>query len=234
MTGSASDRHNHREQVAVIGSGIAGLTAAYVLQRRYDVMLFEADNRLGGHAHTHEVADVEIRDDADDVRTVAKVVVATHSDQALRLLADPTPAEAAVLGAIPYSVNETVLHTDTALLPSTRAAYSSWNYLLPSRTRGSADRAVVTYAMNQLHHLTTPVEYLVTMNATDRIDPATVIDRMRYEHPAYTAESVAARSRLATLTTARTAFAGAYHGWGFHEDGCASGVAAAAAFGVTW
>jgi predicted NAD/FAD-binding protein len=192
---------------------------------------------------------VEIRDDADDVHTVAKVVIATHPDQALRLLADPTPAEAAVLGAIPYSVNETVLHTDTGLLPSTRAAYSSWNYLLPSCTRrstppspptprprpdGSADRAVVTYAMNQLHHLDAPVEYLVTMNAADRIDPAAVIDRMRYEHPVYTLESVAARSRLAELATDRTAFAGAYHGWGFHEDGCASGVAAAAAFGVTW
>jgi predicted NAD/FAD-binding protein len=184
---------------------------------------------------------VEIRDDADDVQTVSRVVVATHSDQALRLLADATPAETAVLGAIPYSTNETVLHTDTRLLPKARAAYSSWNYLLPSCTRhgeaapsGTADRAVVTYAMNHLHRIDAAEEYLVTMNAADRIDPARVLDRMVYEHPVYTPESVAAQARLPELTTARTAFAGAYHGWGFHEDGCASGVAAAAAFGVTW
>ena len=88
--------------------------------------------------------------------------------------------------------------------------------------------------MNHLHRLDASVEYLVTMNAADRIDPARVIDRMRYEHPVYTPESVAAQARLTELTTARTTFAGAYHGWGFHEDGCASGVAAAAAFGVTW
>jgi predicted NAD/FAD-binding protein len=438
VTGSATGRGSDREQVAVIGSGIAGLTAAYLLQRRYDVLLFEADPRLGGHAHTHEVADsgrilsvdsgfivhnrrtyphlirlfeelgvgtqptemsmsvrcegcgleyagakgpsglfatparalhpaflrmllevrrfhrearelvtatprpaasgitlreflraghysgyfadhfilplvsavwssgretaerypaaylfqflnhhgmlavsgsprwrtvtggsktyvdravknlhavhlstpvrtvtrtgdlVEIRDDADEVHPVAKVVVANHSDQALRLLADASPTEAAVLGAIPYSVNETVLHTDVRMLPSKRAAYSSWNYLLPSCTRGRgsghghADRAVVTYAMNHLHRFDAAQEYLVTMNASERIDPAAVIERMVYEHPVYTPESVAALARLPELTTARTAFAGAYHGWGFHEDGCASGVAAAAAFGVTW
>ena len=76
--------------------------------------------------------------------------------------------------------------------------------------------------------------YVVTLNATDRIDPATVIARMDYEHPAYTPESVAAQHRLPGLNDDRLAFAGAYHGWGFHEDGCASGVRAAAALGVTW
>jgi predicted NAD/FAD-binding protein len=79
-----------------------------------------------------------------------------------------------------------------------------------------------------------PTNYLVTMNATARIAPERVLARMMYEHPVYTPQSVAAQSRLPLLNTATTAFAGAYHGWGFHEDGCASGVAAAEAFGVTW
>jgi predicted NAD/FAD-binding protein len=77
-------------------------------------------------------------------------------------------------------------------------------------------------------------DYVVTLNGGDLIDPATVIARMTYEHPVYTPESVSAQALLPRLTNTRTAFAGAYHGWGFHEDGCASGVAAAAAFGVEW
>ena len=168
------------------------------------------------------------------------MVIATHADQALRLLADPTEAERAVLGAIPYSRNETLLHTDAELMPRARAARSAWNYLLAgcAKRPANADRtgqaAVVSYDMNRLHRLDEPANYLVTMNATERIRPERVLARMMYEHPVYTPESVAAQSRLPLLNTATTAFAGAYHRWGFHEDGCASGVAAAAAFGVTW
>lgn len=196
---------------------------------------------------------VRIVDDAGDEHSADRVVIATHADQALRLLADPTEDERAVLGAIPYSRNETLLHTDAALLPKARAARGSWNYLLagcakrplPSRAgdgrgdgagtgAGTGQAAVVSYHMNRLHRLDEPADYLVTMNATERIRPDRVLARMVYEHPVYTPESVAAQSRLPELNIGRTAFAGAYHGWGFHEDGCASGVAAAAAFGVTW
>jgi len=92
----------------------------------------------------------------------------------------------------------------------------------------------VSYWMNELQRLEEPVDYLVTLNASTRIDAASVLRRMVYEHPVYTPESVAAQRRLPELTTGRTAFAGAYHGWGFHEDGCASGVRAAEAFGVRW
>ena len=191
---------------------------------------------------------VLIRDDADMVQEVDHVVIATHPGQALRMLADPSDAESAVLGAMPYSVNETLLHTDTSVLPRARGAVGSWNYLLKSCGSGSAapaarsggaadraaDRAVVTYHMNRLHRFDEPVDYLVTMNAADRINPEAVLDRMVYEHPVYTPSSLAAQARLPELSTDRTAYAGAYHGWGFHEDGCASGVAAAAAFGVAW
>jgi predicted NAD/FAD-binding protein len=179
-------------------------------------------------------------DDAGEVHTADRVVIATHADQALRLLADPTADERAVLGAIPYSRNETLLHTDAALLPRARAARGSWNYLLAACAKRGSDSgspgqaAVVSYHMNRLHRLDEPTNYLVTMNAAELIQPDRVLARMMYEHPVYTPESVAAQSRLPLLNTATTAYAGAYHGWGFHEDGCASGVAAAAAFGVTW
>ena len=185
---------------------------------------------------------VSIRDDAGTTHHADRVVIATHPDQALKLLHDATNDEREVLGAIGYSRNETVLHTDASLLPRSTAARSCWNYLVPScRTGTRADRglsagerALVTYHMNRLQRFDAERDYLVTLNATEAIDPASVIARMVYEHPIYTPESVAAQARLPHLNTTRTTYAGAYHGWGFHEDGCASGVAAAAAFGVSW
>jgi predicted NAD/FAD-binding protein len=88
--------------------------------------------------------------------------------------------------------------------------------------------------MNRLQGLSSPQDFLVTLNARDRVDPDAVLAVMDYEHPIYTAESVAAQSNLASLATSRTVYAGAYHGWGFHEDGCRSGVEAARHLGVTW
>ncbi|MGW5070390.1 NAD(P)/FAD-dependent oxidoreductase [Streptomyces cyaneofuscatus] len=161
------------------------------------------------------------------------VVIATHPDQALRLLADPTDAERATLGAFTYSRNPTLLHTDTTLLPRSRGARASWNYLMPS-CAADADRVTVSYDMNRLQRLDAPETFVVTLNGSDRVDPGSVRARMVYEHPVYTPESVSAQARLPSLSGAVTAFAGAYHGWGFHEDGCRSGAEAAAALGVTW
>ncbi|MFE5140587.1 NAD(P)/FAD-dependent oxidoreductase [Streptomyces fagopyri] len=160
-------------------------------------------------------------------------VIAVHPDQALRMLADPTEAEREVLGAFRYSRNTTLLHTDTALLPRARGARASWNYLMPSCDAG-ADRVRVSYDMNRLQRLDAPENYVVTLGGEDRVDPDRVLARMVYEHPVYTTESVAAQTRLPELDSPVIAYAGAYHGWGFHEDGCRSGVAAAAALGVTW
>ncbi|HET7476328.1 MAG TPA: FAD-dependent oxidoreductase [Dermatophilaceae bacterium] len=176
---------------------------------------------------------VDITDQSGAVATYDKVVIATHADQALALLADPTDAEVSTLKAFTYSPNLTVLHTDPSLLPRAGQAKASWNYLRTSCT-SLRDPTVVTYWMNRLQGLEASQDVLVTLNAADAIDPATVVATMRYEHPLYTAESVAAQARLATLTTDRTAYAGAYHGWGFHEDGCRAGVEAARAFGVSW
>ncbi|MFE2423306.1 NAD(P)/FAD-dependent oxidoreductase [Streptomyces hokutonensis] len=161
------------------------------------------------------------------------VVVATHPDQAIRLLADATPGEKEVLGSFRYSRNTTLLHTDTGLLPRARRARASWNYLMPACSTGS-DQVRVSYDMNRLQRLDAPETYVVTLGGQDRVDPERVLARMVYEHPVYTPESVAAQARLPGLNTSVTAYAGAYHGWGFHEDGCRSGVLAAAALGVRW
>ncbi len=174
--------------------------------------------------------EVRVRDDADVERCFDRVVVATHAPDALRLLFAPTAEQVSVLGAFRYSPNETVLHTDTSVLPRAEGARASWNLL---RVPGES-KVLVSYDMTRLMRLPGTETYVVTLNATDRIDPSKVIARMDYEHPAYTPESVAAQHRLPGLNDDRLAFAGAYHGWGFHEDGCASGVRAAAALGVTW
>ena len=180
------------------------------------------------------VADgVEILDDCDSVVHFDAVVIATHPEQALAMLAEPTQAQREVLGAIGYTVNPTMLHTDVAVLPTARRAQASWNYRLPSCT--SAPTTVnVSYNMNRLQRLETPQTYVVTLNDTGAVDPGRVIDRMVYAHPVYTTDSVNAQKRLPELSDDVIAFAGAYHGWGFHEDGCRSGVDAAASLGVRW
>jgi uncharacterized protein len=163
----------------------------------------------------------------------AHVVIATHADTALDLLAEPTAAEREVLGAFGYSRNHTVLHTGDSILPAARRARSSWNYLMPSCATSSAD-VVVSYDMNRLQRLETTTPYVVSLNATDRLNEDSVIDRMDYEHPIYTIDSVTAQRRLPELNDGVLAYAGAYQGWGFHEDGCRSGVEAARSLGVEW
>ncbi len=176
---------------------------------------------------------VEILDEDGQQHRRDVVVVATHPDQALRLLGDPTENERSVLGAFSYSRNETLLHTDTKVLPRAENARASWNYLMSSCGQ-RVDRVQVTYWMNKLQQMDEPVNYLVTLNSNSRIDQDKVLDRMVYDHPLYTPTSVAAQRLLPALNTGRTAFAGAYHGWGFHEDGCAAGVRAAKSLGVDW
>jgi uncharacterized protein len=160
-----------------------------------------------------------------------QVVIATHSDQALALLADPSEAEREILGAIPYRRNETVLHTDRSLLPRRRAAWSSWNFHLGERP---ADGSTVTYWMNNLQRLRAEREYLVTLNRSDAIDPAKVLRRLVYDHPVYTREGVRAQGRYAEIGgVRRTHYCGAYWGWGFHEDGVRSAERACAAIAAS-
>ncbi len=176
---------------------------------------------------------VEIRDEGDETRAFDHAVVATHADEALGLLAEPTCAERDALGAFAYSENETILHTDGSWLPRHARARASWNYHLPA-CRGDAAAVQVSYDMNRLHRLDEPLDYVVTLNGGAQIREEDVVARMHYTHPIYTRESVGAQARLPALNDGTLAFAGAYHGWGFHEDGCASGVHAAESLGVTW
>jgi len=157
-------------------------------------------------------------------------VVAVHPNQALLLLDDPTPAECSILGAIPYATNHAQLHTDESVLPRHRGARASWNYLI---TPDNAD-VIVSYDVSRLMRINADRRYLVTLGGHDRVDPASVIAEMAYSHPLYTPESVAAQRLLPTLDDDRVVFAGAYHGWGFHEDGAASGLRAARRLGADW
>ena len=158
-----------------------------------------------------------------------QVVLAVHSDVALALLADPSPAEARVLGSIPYQRNEAVLHTDTRIMPRRRAAWASWNYHLSDE---QADRTTVTYHMNRLQSLAADREFMVTLNRTEAIDPDEVIRVIDYAHPVFTPEGVRAQERWNEISgVRRTHYCGAYWGWGFHEDGIWSALRVSEALG---
>lgn len=186
---------------------------------------------------------VEVRAASGEALDFDAAVIATHPDQALRLLDPPTREERSVLGAFEYTRNEAVLHTDARLLPSRAAVRASWNYSLDCRAldrRASGtgpSGARISYYLNRLQGLPRGDghrDYVVTLGGRLDVDQDRVVAVTDYAHPAYTRESVAAQRRLPGLNTAVTAFAGAYHGWGFHEDGCRSGLEAARALGGAW
>lgn len=161
-----------------------------------------------------------------------RVVLATHADEALTLLGDPSEAEFEVLAAFSYSANRTQLHRDHSVLRPLRSERASWNFSL-SACDENADEVRISYWMNRLQGHPEVDPLVVSLGRRD-VDPDLVIASMDYTHPVFTPESVAAQRQLSTLNTAQTAFAGAYHGWGFHEDGCRSGVLAARHFGGSW
>ena len=156
-----------------------------------------------------------------------EVVLACHSDQALALLADFRDDERAVLGAVRYQSNRAVLHTDTSCLPARRKAWSAWNY----QGSGGADgRVCVHYLLNMLQPLPFARPLLVSLNPIDRPDPALVLGEYDYAHPVFDAAAIAAQGRLAALQgRGHTWFAGAWTGYGFHEDGLKSGLRVATA-----
>jgi predicted NAD/FAD-binding protein len=175
---------------------------------------------------------VDVRTADDTVRRFDAVVLAVHGDQALPLLADPSDDERRILSAFRSTENETVLHTDERLLP-VRAARAAWNFRLADCAAASR-RPAITYYLNRLQRLDTDRHYCVTLNRTAEIAEEHVIRRIAYAHPLCTFESLRAQAELPRLNAGRTAFAGAWHGVGFHEDGLASGLRAAAAFGAEW
>jgi predicted NAD/FAD-binding protein len=162
-----------------------------------------------------------------------QVVIATHSDQALAMLSDPSEREHEVLGAIPYQHNEAVLHTDSSLLPRRRFARAAWNFHL---LREPKPLSTVTYYMNHLQRIQSPYhDFCVTLNRSESIDPNKIIRTIDYSHPIFTPAGVAAQSQHGSTGgfATRTHFCGAYWGWGFHEDGVVSALRACEPFGVT-
>ena len=174
---------------------------------------------------------VTVRSDAGS-ECFDQIVLACHSDQALRMLDDASDAERGILGAIRYQANDTVLHTDARLLPRNRKAWAAWNAHLPA---DPSQACTVSYCMNLLQGLPGDTPLVVTLNRTQDIDPARILRRRQYHHPVHTHAAVAAQARRHEIQgTQRTWFAGAYWGWGFHEDGIRSGVDVAQALGVAW
>ncbi len=170
---------------------------------------------------------VEITARGAGTRSFDAVVIASHSDHALRMLADASVAEREILASFPYQPNEAVLHTDHRLLPRAKRAWGAWNYHIP---REGQPTVAVTYGMNLLQSIDAPVQFLVTLNRTAAIDPEKVIARIPYAHPVYTRAGVDAQRRQNEISGVnRTFYAGAYWGFGFHEDGLRSGYEAAAA-----
>ena len=168
----------------------------------------------------------------DSDESFDEVVFACHSDQALRMLSDPSSFETELLSEFPYNKNVALLHTDTSVLPKRRRAWAAWNYHIANK---SSQAATVTYCMNILQHINSPHTYSVTLNEEDLIDPTKVLGKFHYSHPVYTTSRAAAQSRHGELIRQnRTSFCGAYWGNGFHEDGVVSALAVCKAFGRTF
>ncbi|WP_149359144.1 NAD(P)/FAD-dependent oxidoreductase [Lolliginicoccus suaedae] len=187
---------------------------------------------------------VSVREAKDHVLVVSEggdravfdaVVIATHPHQALAMLPSATPEQREVLGAIHYTPNKAQLHSDESVLPKARRARASWNYRIPA-CDADPENVLVSYDMTRLQRLGAldGRRFVVTLGGEQLIEESTVIDTMDYEHPQYTPEAVAAQRRLPGISTSRIAFAGAYHGWGFHEDGALSGLRAAEQLGGAW
>lgn len=164
--------------------------------------------------------------------TFDQLVLACHSDQALRLLLDANVQERQILGAIPYQSNDVVLHTDPGVLPRRPQAWAAWNAWVP---RAPDAACTVSYCMNLLQGIESTQPLVVTLNRTQAIDPVKILRRMHYRHPVYTVDSFAAQQRKSEIQGQRnTWYTGAWWGWGFHEDGMRSAVEVAEALGVAF
>lgn len=201
---------------------IDALQASWSVQVRLDAAVRRV--RRESHGVAVETAAGEDRFD--------QVVLACHSDDALALLDAPSTAEREVLGAIRYQDNDTVLHCDARLLPSRRKAWAAWNAYVPAQPES---HCTVSYCMNLLQSVDSPEPFVVSLGRGDAIDPDKVFARMAYRHPVYTHDSVRAQRRRHEINgTDRIWYAGAYWGFGFHEDGIRSGVDVARDLGVAW
>lgn len=214
---------NDRPQWCVIEGGssayIAPLTSSFKERIRLNCPVTRVERDRDGVV-IHSAAGSERFD---------KVIFACHSDQALKLLAEPSSTEQSILGALPYADNEVVLHTDIGLLPKRKLAWASWNY----RLNGAGNtHAAVTYDMNILQGLQSDTTFCVSLNQSAGIDPSKVLAKFTYAHPQYSLKAVAAQQRWEELDGAQhTYYCGAYWANGFHEDGVVSALRVARSLG---
>jgi len=197
---------------------VTGGSARYVdaMRRRWRVRERLETRVLGVERHEHGVRVLT----AEGLEGFDQMVLACHSDQALALLSDADPIERSVLSAIRYQPNEVVLHTDASLLPRNRKAWAAWNAHVP---RDPMAPCSVSYDMNALQGIDTPSPLVVTLNRTEAIAPDKILRTLHYAHPVHDHEMVRAQARWSEVQgRRRTWFAGAYWGWGFHEDGIRS------------
>jgi predicted NAD/FAD-binding protein len=158
-----------------------------------------------------------------------EVVFASHSNQTLAMIEAPTEAEKNILNSFDYQPNDTVLHTDTSVLPRSKRAWAAWNYWIPKQERSNV---AVTYNMNILQGLKAPETFCVSLNMTEQIDSRKILGRFVYDHPVYTKAAVSAQEEWQKVSGKdRLHFCGAYWGFGFHEDGAKSGLRVAASLG---
>jgi predicted NAD/FAD-binding protein len=196
---------------------VAKLTAPFTDHIRRDAGVAQVRRLTGGG--------VEVRDVHGGVERFDRVVIATHADQALAMIDAPTAQEQAILGAFRYSSNLAVLHSDPALMPRRRAAWSGWNHI---GRRDEPDGFCVTYWMNLLQTLPRNRNLFVTLNPCCAPDPAKVIGSYTYDHPLFDTAALDAQRRLWSLQgVGGIWYCGAHFGAGFHEDGLQSGLAAA-------
>jgi predicted NAD/FAD-binding protein len=209
----------NRPQWRTVTGGAVRYIEAMRRSRSFDVRLSSPVKQL-----LRRPGGVEVSVDGAAPEQFDHVVVAAHANQALALLGDSSPAEREILSAFEYQPNEAILHTDTSLLPHRRRAWASWNYHVPAAARSAV---AVTYWLNRLQGIDAPVQFCVTLNDDGFVNPARVLRRITYQHPLVTSRSVAAQQRHAEISGLRhTHYCGAYWGYGFHEDGVRSAIAA--------
>jgi len=210
---------DHRPQWLVVQGGsreyVKRLVTPFRDRIRLETPVVGIERKLTG---------VEVRTRSGETELFDRVVLATHADTSLRMLADASPLERDVLGAFGYQRNEVTLHTDDSLMPRQRRAWASWNYHV---TDPASELPTVTYWMNLLQSLPASTPYLVTLNRSRDIDPAKVLREFVYHHPIYSTAAVRAQGRHAEIDGQdRVHFCGAYWRYGFHEDGVVSALAA--------
>jgi len=175
--------------------------------------------------------EIKLSSDNAQIETFDAVVIATHSDQALKLLSDKTSLEVEILSALPYQRNEALLHTDDTVLPKSKIAWASWNYNLDQE---SDEPVALTYNMNILQSLNPLDTFCVTLNSNGLVNSTKVIKKLKYDHPLFTVEGIAAQKRKNEINGVNnTYFCGAYWRNGFHEDGVVSALDVAKKFGLS-